>query len=201
MSMDVAGIELEAEAIYRSAGVDLREGAAPMALIRTVLGASAVRFVPRGTLREGGALARVGDSWRIYLRKGLPLTEVGFIALHELAHFVLGERGTEQECDALAAALIIPRQALDSALAARPRAYTKIADWFHCSESLVVLRIGEVVMPTALVTPERVRVRGADFEWPTGPELRRVVEGAQPLPGLRKARLRDDPQRLAIRVR
>lgn len=197
---DLAGIEMEARSIYRRGRLDEETGAPPAAIIRSVLGSSAVHFVPENALRQGGALARVGADWRIYLRKGLPAREVGFVALHELAHFVLGEAGTESECNALAAALLAPGPAFARvADRAGKGVFTRLARWFNCSESLAVLRMGELGTPTALLTPESVRLRGATFSWPARAEIRRLANG-KALPGLRKAHLRDDPLRIALQA-
>jgi len=197
---DLVGIDTEAERIYQRAGLDLSVGAAPARIIRSILGAAAVHFVPPTALRNGGALARVGADWRIYLSSGLPPREVGFVALHELAHFVLGESGTEDECNALAAALLAPAPAFRRlAEDGRAGVFSRLAKWFNCSESLAALRMGELGTPTALVTPDSVRTRGDGFSWPAAPDLRKLA-AKKTMPGIRKARLRDDPRRIVLRA-
>jgi hypothetical protein len=188
--------ERAAERLYGAAGLDPERGAAPSELVRALLGADAIRFVKGEWLDGGATLARVGASWRIYLRAGLRPEHARFRLLHELAHFV--EAGaSESECDRLAAALLAPRRAFQRALIQSGNNCTKLARWFICSESLVALRLGEVVgAPIALVAPSSVRVRGP---WPLSMDPKTVRELASKSgPGLCKVRLRDDPMRILL---
>lgn len=199
-------MELEAEKLYAAARLSPERGAAPGDLVRALLGPTALRFVADDWLRGGGTLARVGTEWRVYLRRGLAPERARFIALHELAHWAL-PNATEEDCDALAACLLAPRAAFARALAAaRPRAgsarvYSDLGAWFRCTDSFAALRHAEVTgTPLALISPAKARVRGDAYPWPA--ELAQLARRAQQtVPGLRKARLRDDPARVVLSVR
>jgi hypothetical protein len=195
-------IEREAESLYRSAGLDVVAGAAPGTLIRSLLGPESLRFVKERWLRGGGTLARVSSEWRVYLRFGMPPERARFVALHELAHWAM-PGASEDDCDALAACLLAPRPAFERALAAtaRPRrsvlrVYSDLGAWFLCTDSFAALRHSEVTgAPLLLLSPARARARGVAYPWPAETLLRRLD-----VPGLRKARLRDDPRRVVVRA-
>jgi hypothetical protein len=199
---DVDGgiVEREAEGVYRVARCDPREGARPIDLVRALLGPAAVASVPFRLVSGGGALVRYRGQFKIYIRRGLPPAHARFTVLHELAHFVLGERATEDECDALAARLLAPRPAFERALRETGPSYTRLARWFGCTETFAALRYGEVTdEPLVVVAPANVRIRGRSYSWPSEPELRGLAK-ARSLRGISKARLRDDPVRVAMRA-
>lgn len=196
------GFEREAQRVYRLVDASLDKGASPTRLVEGVLGAGTLRWASGDWLRGGGALVRIGSSWRVYLNRCHPIGNLRFVALHELAHYLLGPGGSEDDCDALAACLLAPRPAVERALEeiahrdAKPaKVYSEIGAWFRCTDSFAAMRHAEVTdAPLALITPAKARVRGAPYPWPRDlGELART-----PGPGLRKARLRDDPQRVAI---
>ncbi len=202
MGLDQADIEGEADRLYRAAGLDSGTAAPIIWLATELLGAGAI--VPVHMLREpgGACLARVNGQARIYFRSRLPPMRRDFAIGHELAHWCLrdAEEGFELElaCDALAAALIAPRAAFLKVVARHGARFTRLARAFATTESLVALRFGETTLePLALVAPGSVRVRGAVYSWPSEPALRALA--TSPRPGLRKASLRDDPRRHALR--
>jgi hypothetical protein len=195
------GLEDEAVALLRFAGANPREPPSPQELVIRLLGPGAVRVVPPEALPVGGALARVGATWRVYLRSDLAPAQARFTLLHELAHWVLGPDATEPECDALAACLLAPREAFERAIVEAGPSYQALAAWFRCNESFAALRFSEVTgEPLALVAPSSVRLRGSSWPWPTEERIRELARG-RPIPGLRKARLRDDPARIVVRAK
>lgn len=194
------GFESEAERLYLRAGIEPASGASPSSLVRALLGSRSIRFLTEEWLPGGGTLARVGTQWRIYLRRDLPLEQIRFVALHELAHWALGAGAAESDCDALAACLLAPRAAVERALRETGASYTRLSRWFGCTETFAALRYGEVTdEPLVVVAPASVRVRGREWSWPTDQELRALAK-APALPGVRRARLRDDPARVALRL-
>ncbi len=199
--MDWDGIEREVELIYRCAGRDASHAVHPIEIARALLGPSSVVVVPPDWLPSGGALVRVGNERRIYVRRGLPPHRAAFTIGHEAAHFVLGPEASEDLCDHLAGALVAPRAAYLRALSELGRfSPAKIAKWFGVDQSFAWLRFGEVTrLPVALVAPFRVRTRGAAYSWPTEHALRELAK-ARRLPGLHRAVLRDDPMRTVLRV-
>ena len=202
MGLDQADIEGEADRLYRVAGLDSGTAAPIIWLATELLGAGAV--VPVHMLREpgGACLVRVNGQARIYFRSRLPPMRRDFAIGHELAHWCLrdAEEGLELEraCDALAAALIAPRAAFLKVVARHGARFTRLAKAFATTESLAALRFGETTLePLALVTPQSVRVRGAVYLWPSEAAIRGLASNAKP--GLRKAKLHDDPNRCALR--
>lgn len=200
MGDEGAELDREARRLYARARLDPSSAAGPAVLVRRLLGPGAVRVVPAGALSTGGAIARVGPAWRVYLREGIPPTQARFTLLHELSHWALGPGATEEECDALAARLLAPRPAFERALREVGASYTRLARWFGCTETFAALRFGEVTEePLVVVAPASVRVRGRSYSWPSEPELRGLAR-ARAVRGVRRARLRDDPVRVALRA-
>jgi hypothetical protein len=205
MGIDPEDLEGEAEAAYRAAGLDIADSVEPIWLARQLLGGDAVVGVHSLMQPGGGCLVRVHGKPRIYFRSRLPQQRRDFVIAHELAHHLLGERAgdeheTETACDALGAMLIAPRRAFQEALRWYGERFPALAEHFASTESLVALRFGEVTrVPLALVAPRSVRVRGERCEWPNEATLR--SKSLQLKPTLRKATLRDDPKRFALRVR
>lgn len=205
MGLDSADIEGEADALYKAAGIDPGTAAPPVWLANELLGEGCVVGMHSLGVPGGGCLVRVNGQHRIYFRNRLPPERRDFVIAHELAHWALGCRagcGAEEEasCDALAAALIAPRCAFLKVFRRHGARFGRLAKAFATTESLVALRLGEATLaPVVLVAPNSVRVRGAAWSWPSEPAAIRELS-ALPMPGLRKAQLRDDPRRTVIHV-
>lgn len=197
--MNTGEIEGTAERLYREAGFDVGQQAPSVLLARRLVGDRSIYSVPPEVFSGRGALVRVGVERRIYVRADLPAVTKRFVLLHEVAHWALGPAATEDECDALAASLLLPRGAFLRELRLRGSGVSGIARAFGTDHSCVWLRIGETTeRPLALLTPGTLRLRGAAFSWPAEKNLRALAAGRPRIPGLRKARLRDDPQRIAL---
>lgn len=201
--MDLADIHETAAAILRAAGYDEDEAPGARAVAIGALGPGSVLRVP--CLRRPAALEYVGGRPVILLRSRLSAEHANFLIAHELAEWWLtceGDQGEriEEAADAIAAALVAPRLAFARAVREHGHDYPTLAALFCATESLIVLRIGEVTgEPIALVAPHRVRARGEAYEWPTEPELRRVAKTDRPPPpGLARCRLTDDARRVAL---
>jgi hypothetical protein len=191
------GIEGTAELLLRAAGLSLSAAPDPDQLVHRLLGGPA-RAVPPYVLRRDGALARVGATWCVFLRADLPASKRAFTLLHEIGHWAIGAEASEEECDALAAAMLAPRKAFLDALRTDGRGLARLAQRFATSESCVALRLGEATgKPLALVTPTSVRLRGASHDWPNERRLRELAERRRPM-GLRKCRLLDEPGRTML---
>lgn len=205
--MDAGDIEGTAEAMYRAAGLDPREGASPLALARGLLGPGAVRSYHAASLPGDGSLAWLEGKPRIYIRAKLPPVRRNFAVCHELAEWCLTlaryqEPDVEQIANALAAALLAPRQRFLRALREDGRSLPLLAQHLGTTESCAALRLGETTdLPLALVAPSRpVRLRGAEFAWPDEDAIRRMASG-RAAPGLAKTKLRDDPRRVVLAAR
>src|SRR5690606_2686750 len=116
--------------------------------------------------RCNGAIVFDGISWRIVVSARLKCWRRDFVILHELAHWALGPSASEDACDALAAALLVPRRVfLQSLIDVGPQ-LSDLADHLEVSESFVALRFAEVTgSPVALISPSRIRVRGGAAKW------------------------------------
>lgn len=189
-------IEEVAAAAYREAGFGLNEQAPAVLLAQRLLGKKSVRELPQSVIHGTGALVRVGAEWRIYVRRESDATTKRFTVLHELSHFLLGKEASEQQCDQLAAALLLPRAPFLRAV--RPTRMASVARSFGASETCVWRRVGEATAaPVAVVTPAVIHVSGAPHPWPAEPILRELA-AAPRVRGLRKCRLSDDRNRAAL---
>ena len=195
-----ADIEGTAEALYRAAGLDTGEAADPVDLAERLLGTGAVQLVHARALPGTASLARVKSSWRIYVRSRASESLQAFAILHELGHYALGLDAPDARCDAVAAALLLPRRAFQRAAVERGADWSALAAHFRCTESAVALRWGEVLgTPLALVAPLKVRVRGEPYGWPESEQgLRSLARTDRP--GLARARLRDDARRVVVKA-
>lgn len=192
-----------AEAVLAEGGQE-DDGAPKLArLVAAHLGSGAVEFAP-ATLRGDGALVRVYDDWRIYVRRGLSPERRAFAIAHELAEWWLRVRekydgeDVEHCANYVAAAILSPRRAFRLAVEAYGRSFPELAHAFRVTETLIALREAEIDRrPRVVVSPALVRVRGPDgWVWPDESTLRRWARG--PAPGLRKVRLTDDPKRIVL---
>lgn len=205
MSMDdLLVIEGSAAALLRTAGYGDDEAVPMLPLAKRALGAGNVRVVPARALPRDAVLATVDGARQLFLRSGADPIRLRFAAGHELGHWALGVdsscQANEDLCDAFAACLVAPRRAFQLALREVGTRYTELAGHFTATESLVALRYGEVTgTPLALVAPARVRVRGDEFTWPGESGLRELAKASR-APGLKKATLRDDKRRVALRT-
>jgi hypothetical protein len=198
--MMIGDVEAAAQLAYSDAGFSSSKQAPPIALAERLLGEGSVRLVPRHALPGDGAVARVGDRWGIYVVEQAPDAVRRFIVLHELSHVLLGRGASEQDCNSLAAALLMPRDAFLAALKDHGTRLPRLARSFGATESCVGLRFGEVTeRPTALVSPSAVKIRGAAYLWPNEASLRALAESPK-TPGLKRARLRDDTTRAVLRA-
>ncbi|HEY3237722.1 MAG TPA: ImmA/IrrE family metallo-endopeptidase [Polyangiaceae bacterium] len=204
--MDAGDIEGAAEWLYRVAGFDSREPVAPAKLAKALLGHGAIRTVHRHALKKDAALAVVHGAPRIFVRSGLDLRRRNFAICHELAEWHLGEirycePDVEQVADALAAALLAPRQLFLLALREDGVKFPLLAARFAATQSCAALRFGETTnTPLVLVAPREVRVRGAPWGWPQTEEQLRKLAKLPPIPGMRRDVLSDEPKRVVLRV-
>ena len=193
---DVA--EKLAREVYRAAGRPDTKPADPVELARRILGEDAV-IVAR-QLSSEGYLVPIAGRWRIVVRRGLTRRRLAHVVGHELGHWVCQQAGVvddEDRCDAIGAAIVAPAPAFRSVLARRPPRLRDLAWAFSTSESLVALRYAEVTGEAlALVTPDRVRLRGG-YDWPPENELRELARSGG-RGELRAVRLRDDPRRVVL---
>lgn len=166
----------------------------------TIAAALGLRYEIAHGLEAHGILADGG----IQVSASLATRERIFAGAHELGHHValsegwgLEGRELEAACDRFAAALLMPRQPFLAALARFGDDWPEVAACFDVSETAAFLRAGEVTSRSVAVVAERVRARG-ELERHTEAELRGLAR--TPAPGIRRARLRDDPRRWALEL-
>lgn len=199
--MDRADIEGDAIALYRLAGLEPDEPVAISRLVRALLGTpiQVASFV-----RGQAHLSWYLDQWWIYVHAGIALPRLRFDIGHELAHWwyrrcCYSGEDIELRCDALGAAIVAPMP-LYSAIRKRTSRIVQIAHAIGVTQSLALLREGEVLgTPVALVQDRRVLVRGEEWGWPAELELRRLASVRSAVPGLRKVVIRDEARRVGLR--
>lgn len=202
--MEQLALEGIADAILRDGGQE-DDGPPKLGqLVTAHLGVGAVEYAS-GLLGEG-AIARIGDVWRIYVRRGLPIERRAFAISHELVEWWLRVReryqaeDVEHAANYIAAAILIPRRAFRLAFEEHGRDFAELAYAFRTTETHVALREAELAhIPRVVVSPALVRVRGPEnWVWPHEGEIRQWTR--RPVPGVRKIRLRDDPKRVVLDV-
>lgn len=198
--MDIGDLEGCVEALYRLAGFDDDAVDFPSRVARRLLGPEAIVRVPG--LKTFAALSRVNGEARIAVRQSLSQPRREHAIGHELGHWVLEREGCDGEdlegaCDFIGAAIQTRRRVFREV--AKHRDWTQLALDFSTTETLVALRYGETTgTPLAVVAPHAVRVRGDDFSWPEADEIRKRAKSRSIIPGVAKARLRDDPRRVVL---
>jgi Zn-dependent peptidase ImmA (M78 family) len=201
----VEQLELEgiAEAVLHEAGQDDDDVPRLAQLVAAHLGNNAVEYSPI-KLRGDGALVRIREDWRIYVRRGLSIERRSFAIAHELAEWWLRVRekyqgeDVEHAANYIAAAILSPRRAFRLALEQFGHDFSELAGAFRVTETHVALREAELArLPRAVVSPALVRVRGPEeWVWPEEEVVRRWARRAPH--GLRKVRLSDDPRRVVL---
>lgn len=197
-------LELEgiSEAIVTHGGQDIDEPPRLGQLVVAHLGPGSVEY--SNAMPGDGALVRIYDDWRIYVRRGLPLERRAFAIAHELAEWWLRVReryqgeDVEHAANYIAAAILSPRRAFRLAVEEHGSDFAALARAFRVTETHAALREAELAtIPRAVVSPALVRVRGPEtWEWPEESTLRRWAR--VPAPGVRKVRLTDDPRRVVL---
>lgn len=199
---DVADAEGDATALHQLAGSDPGNPLGPETIARRLLGRRCIRPAPRTLGPARAALTRNGEQWEIWLPRGLPTRQRTFAIAHELAEWWVRRRvepWIEDYADLLAAAIIAPRQAFLPLYREVGADLPELAETFETSETCVALRVGEATgIPCAVISPERVRVRGEPFGWPPANELRRLASQASPRAPIVRVRLGDQRGRTLI---
>ncbi len=189
--MDAPDLELVVEDLYRRAGASDADAWLPSRLARVLLGRP-VLTVPN--LKAYASLSRVQDRDVIAVRRTLPSAIAEWAIGHELAHWAGVE--DEREANYVGAAILLRRRPFLRALYATEGDWAELAETFGTTSTSAVLRAGELEgRPLAVVTPARVYARGR-AEWPDEGTLRRWAR--QGGPGVRRAKLRDDPRRVVL---
>lgn len=195
--MTPGDLDLAARRLRDLAGLDDWDVALPGTIAERLFGPDGYQVVHG--LGPCGELV-LGERSVVRVHAGLSGLEQDFAAAHELGHYSdhlehWGLRGIalERACDVFAAALMMPAAPFLQALALFGDDWPTIAPLFGTTETAVILRAGELTgRPVAVVGPQTCRARG-DAEWPEETALR-TLNGCA-VPGLARARLRDDPKR------
>lgn len=197
-------IELEriGETILTHGGQELDAAPRLGQLVVSHLGPEAVEY--SSAVPGDGALVRIYDEWKIFVRRKLPIERRAFAIAHELAEWWLRVReqyqgeDVEHAANYIAAAVLSPRRAFWLALEDHGSDFVALARAFRVTETHAALREAELAsIPRAVVSPALVRVRGPEtWVWPEEGTLRRWARGSAP--GLRKVRLTDDPRRVVL---
>lgn len=186
--------------IYRLAGADPDVPLSPSELCARLPDVGQPDY--SATMRAQAELVRIDSVWVPFVRRGTPAPKARFLVGHEIAHWFyrrIGYRGLDLEarCDALGAALVVPRPVMLQVLERVGDDVTKLAAKLKTTQSLALLRRSEVTeRPGAIVRAAGPIVRGAPCTWPVPLELRRVERARHP--DLRKIPIRDEPLRVGV---
>lgn len=202
--MDFAELEGLAEWAYRAARLPDDVPAPGIELLRRLVG-HAVPVIASDCMAVGARLARTPEGgWVVYLRTGRwSVVRARWLLAHELAEWLLEREGydrpdVEAVADALAARLLAPWRAVRLALGAGLEAH-ELALAFGATQSCALLRQGEVTgIPTALVTPARIHVRGSEWGWSDERGIRALASADRP--GIAKVRITDARRRVGLVV-
>jgi Zn-dependent peptidase ImmA (M78 family) len=156
-------------------------------------------YQSKGLKLPGGAALSTWNGKRyIALASGLDRVRARFLVLHEIAEYVFREKHDERiehACNAVAAALAMPRGAFARAVRSEGEEPERLAEIFAVTQTAAALRIGEVTdHPLVALSKSFVWVRGREWTWPDEPELRRIMRSGRP--GVRVVRL--EPRRAAL---
>lgn len=200
----------EADGVARElvsrAGFDPDEPASPLRMARALLEREdAVQWAARAYFPGDGRLEPNADGWIIYLRQKLPRERARFAIAHELAEWALRDlidEHIEDACNAVAAAILMPRRAFLRAVRARGVDLAQLALDFAVDQTSAALRLGEVERPVAVRRPGLVRTRAGrieDFAWPSEETILRWSRDGGPA-GVARHELTDDTRRVALVV-
>jgi len=191
-----AEVEGDADLIYRLAHGDPDDVLSPRVLCEQLLD-TRPRYAPIG---QEATVARVGNEWRVYVQRGVSPARARWLVGHELAEWWYQQRGyrgedLEQRCDALGAALVLPRRVLQAARRQHGDDVHAIAKTLRVTQSLALLRVGEVTgTPSAVVRKAGAIVRGEAYVWP----VPLVLTGPDEHPGIKKVEIDDEPKRKGL---
>jgi hypothetical protein len=193
--------ETEARSLFARAGFSLSDAPGPLVLARALLGADSVH-THTGLSKAGHYLPKQRQIW---MRAGLHPRRAVFVLAHELGEMALTDANYQDDdreamCDAIASAIICPRDAFRAALRIVGRdELPQLADAFVTTQSVVGLRVSEVTgTPGVLVTPTHVHARGEPFGWPDELALRRLASARVVPIELVRTRLTDAPRRALL---
>ncbi len=199
-------VDVEAEAAWLLRDFDARRRVSAFALVHHHLGPKAIERLH--LVGNPAEVSRVGDGYRIALRHGLPPMHERWLLCHELGEWRLKMLGydrsaeVEQTADAIAAALVLPRDAFRAALREHGRSFSRLAQYFMTTQTSAALRVGEVTGDfVAVVAPTHIHVRG-DAELVVPPEHQlRGLANAKRLPRgapVKRYPLTDDRRRRVL---
>ena len=198
--------DLEARLILRSAGLEEGEAHAAEAVAaaleistkvypsRVLRGDDAVLFWPRGRAAPP----------EIALRRGMTPERAAWCVAHELAEHRLGVMGyvgedREQLADAIAAALLMPRESYQRAATELGDCPIALAGEYATEQTAAALRLAEVgrVEAAMVVSSTRVYARSSGTFEADEEHVRRLASGRATMPGVRSVRL-TDARRVAV---
>lgn len=199
-------IESAVEGLYRQARLSTESACGAARLAIALFGPRCIRLVSRRAIPTGAALGNLANRLVIHLQKGLKPWQVN----HELAS-VLSEWHLGKDYDGappddlvrrLKAALCVPCAALISARRHFGDNVSALSAAFRVSESLMVLRVADVVgRSTAVITNRVVRTRGPKIDWPTTEQGWAELVGGGYRDRFVLLRLRDAKDRVALIAR
>lgn len=168
---DLIDCESDADQIMRLASVHPEAPVHPRELAANLEIQIERSYGARLSHRREADIVRNGSTWTIHLLMKLSEEREAWILGHEIGHWyyrTCGRRPEREEarCDAIGACLVAPRPAFAEAAKILGHRVHELADAFHTTQSLALLRLGEVTgRPVLLFRPFTNIIRGELFEW------------------------------------
>lgn len=144
MGWDGADVEGVARWVYERAGADMDDPPDPVDLAGAL--DIDVEYARDAMIGGDGTLSRVNGRWTIRLARSAPMTRARFALGHEIAEWACREQQEttiEALCNAISAAVLLPRPALLAALRHFGDNLPALARAFRVTETCAALRIGE----------------------------------------------------------
>lgn len=199
MGWDAADVDGLAAWIYDRADADMADPPDPIDLAGAL--GIGVEYASGATIGADAVLSRDAGRWIVRLARSASLERARFALGHEIGEWASRERNEETIealCNAISAAVLLPRPAFVAALRYFGPDLQALARVFRTTETCVGLRIGEVTdRPMLLVSPAEVRARGEEWAWPNEAQIRRQIRSGD-AHGLRIRQLADDSRRVWI---
>lgn len=177
--MDVDDIERLVVEAYERHGFDPSDPESPWTIAR----AEGCQIERPIRVIGGSHVYRVGHEWRIAVSKMMTVEYAAHAVGHELGHATFARLGIrmprddeERAADLFGGALLAPRPAVRAFYRSRGLKLRALATLAVSTPTWAALRMGEALgLPCAVLTPEKVRVRGPDWCWPDAETLRRTA--------------------------
>lgn len=201
--MDLGELEALAISLYSDLGISPDEPPRAELLARAWLDHRHA-VVRRHLVATPSARQRFDGKVTVVVRPSVPEGYLPWYICHELGHELLDRVGyvgedVEACADYIGAALVLPAACVSAVYRAEGFAPRVLAELSGGTQTLGVLRFGEVRRIPLVAVAQVIRVRGPEnFVWPEEETLRTWARARRVRPGLRKIAITDQRGRVAL---